>query len=726
MSTLELYIFLVFTFGHFASIPLWLKRFAGGEFSSLEEYLFYASFFSVGSFYVVLHIIGLLGGISLWKGVIALAILHFCLWQPFFKFTFFQQNKDRNFGSMGLLNLAVFILITAVIGRWIYLAYQNATVAGIDALHYHVPHMVNFANGEPLLGLLPTPHLYPMAHNLLGSWLLHGLHSPLAIDWLNIPAFILIILSFSFLFRLLAHRSGFPWALLVVFILFSSPMLNAVENVSSDLSHASSYLVLFTILTSIAAKKPWNRIQWVALSLSLGLVIGTKTAGLPLTLITVIGFALLRLIGLFRFKISKPEIKYLPLYLFLFVFSGGIWLFRSWYLFGSPIAPLGFSIFGIQVFEGIDLDQFKYYLSILKDMRDIPDYHFFHHLYATVQKWYNKYYIFLFAFSGVLFFDTFLLRSHYGKTIVNPPETLRMKYGLLILFIATFMIQGRLLMGAPWSSLNFSHGSNVRFILPLVLCSFPLFFSFVIPGKSNRTGNDYEGWITMAVLLLINLYFYFAEPYNNTGFVHYPSFLWICIAAGLFLLMNLLYTRVNFNKTALTLVPVLLFSSLLYYDLQKKSSRALEQSRSSLIRDFREYKSTGKLKDRFFAYKEVLLKINELETQGKISCTNKRFFLLTRFDFPLCLQGPPYNHNVADINTPHLQKSAKKIGFRFEPHQYCEFLIAAKNLTANKENRSIQIDLIRDRVSDFLPADGDIVRRFYTKNFSVYQVVPGT
>lgn len=88
MFTLDLYIFLVFTFGHFASIPLWLKRFAGGEFSSLEEYLFYASFFAVGSFYVVLHIIG----------------------------------------------------------------------------------------------LSSTAHLYPMAHNLLGGWLLHGLHSPLVID----------------------------------------------------------------------------------------------------------------------------------------------------------------------------------------------------------------------------------------------------------------------------------------------------------------------------------------------------------------------------------------------------------------------------------------------------------------------------------------------------------------------------------------------------------------
>ena len=616
MHDFDLYIFLVVTFGHFASIPLWLKRFAGGEFSSLEEYLFYASFFAVGSFYVVLHFIGLLGGISLWKGVIPLMILHFCLWQPFFKITFFQRNKDRNFGSMGLLNLTVLILVTAVIGRWIYLACRNATVAGIDALHYHVPHMVNFANGEPLLGLLPTPHLYPMAQNLLGGWLLHGLHSPLVIDWLNIPGFILIFASFSFLFRLLAHRSGFPWALLVVFILFSSPMLNAVENVSSDLSHTSSYLVLFTILTSVAAKKPWNRLQWVAFSLSLGLVIGTKTAGLPLTLITVMGFVLLRLIGLFKFKISKPEIKYFPLYLFLFVFSGGIWLFRSWYLFGSPIAPLGISLFGIQVFEGIDIDHFKYYLSILKDMRDIPDYHFFRHLYAMVQKWYGPYYIFLFSFSGVLFFDTVLFRSHYGKTIVNPPETLRIKYGLLILYISTLMIQGRLLMGAPWSSLNFSHGSNVRFILPLVLCSFPLFFSFVIPGKSNRTENDYVGWIAMTVLLLINLYLYFTEPYNNTGFVQYPSFLWICVATGLFLLTKCLYTRVNFNKAALTLMLILLFSSLLYDGIQKKTFLALEQSKSNLIHNLQEYKSTGKLKNPFFAYKEVLLKINMLEAQG--------------------------------------------------------------------------------------------------------------
>ena len=107
-------------------------------------------------------------------------------------------------------------------------------------------------------------------------------------------------------------------------------------------------------------------------------------------------------------------------------------------------------------------------------------------------------------------------------------------------------------------------------------------------------------------------------------------------------------------------------------------------------------------------------------------CTHKRFFLLARFDFPLCLQGSLYGHSVANINTPHLQKSAKKIGLRFDPDQYCEFLIASGAPTANKENRSIQIDLIRDRISDFLPADGDIVLRFYTKNYSVYQVDSGT
>lgn len=725
MSTLEPYIFLVFTFGHFAFIPLWLKRFACGEFSSLEEYLFYASFFSVGSFYVVFHVIGLFGGISLWKGVIALAVLHFCLWQPFLKITLFQQPKNCNVFSVGLLDLTAFMLIIAIIGRWIYLAYQNATVAGIDALHYHVPHMVNFANGGSLLGLLPTAHLYPMAHNLLGAWLLLGVHSPLAIDWLNIPAFVLIISSVSLLFRMMTYRSGFPWALLVVFILFSSPLLNAVENVSSDLSHASSYLVLFTLLTSIAARDTWNRLQWVALSLSIGLVIGTKTAGLPLTLITVLIFALLRLIGLFKFRISTPEIKYIPLYLFLFVFGGGIWLFRNWYLFGSPIAPIGFSIFGLQIFDGVDLEHFKYYLSVLKDMRNIPDYDFFHHLYATVQKWYGKYFVFLFAFSGVLFLDSFLRRSPYGRTIMNPPDTLRVKYGLLILYISTFLVQGYLLMGAPWSSLNFSHGRNVRFILPLVLCSFPLFFSFVIPGKSNRRGNDYAGWITMAVLLLINLYFYFAQPYNNTGFVQYPSLLWICIA-GLSIILYFLCAYVNFNKVALTLVLILLFSSLLYYDLHKKSFRAFERSRSNLIHELHEYKSTGKLKRELFAYREVLLKIRELEQQDKVSCTNKRFFLLTRFDFPLCLQGPLYNHSVADIHTPHLQKSAKKIGFRFEPDKYCEFLIAPRNLTSNKETSSAHIDLIRNQIADFLSTGGYIVPRFYTKNYNVYQVVPRT
>jgi hypothetical protein len=723
MNDLDLYVFLVVTLGHFALIPLWLRRFAGGEFPSLEAYLFFASFFSVGSFYVVLHFIGLLGGISLWKGVIGLAMLHFCLWQPFFKITFFKRIGDQSPFSIGWLGTIVFILTAAIVGQWIYLAYQKDIVAGIDALHYHVPHMVNFANGEPLLGLIPTPHLYPMAHSLLGAWFLLGVHSPLLIDWLNIPAFILIVSSFSFLFSLLTHRSGFSWALLVAFILFSSPLLNAVENVSSDLSHASSYLVLFTILASVAAKKSIFRLEWVGLSLSLGMVIGTKMAGLPLTLTTLFIFSLLKLMGVFKFEVSKPEKKYLLLYLFLFVFAGGIWLFRNWYLFGSPIAPLGFSVLGIRIFEGVDLSHFKYYLSIVKDMRDIPDYQFFHHLYATVQKWYGRYYIFLFAFSGVLFFDTFLLRSHYGRTVVNPPETLREKYGLLLLFISTSMIQGRLLMGAPWSSLNFANGSNIRFMLPLILCSFPLFFSFIIPGKTGQCEYKYTPWIAMAFLLLINLYFYFTAPYNSSGFVQYPSVFWICTTASLFLILKFLHSLTYLNTTIVKMTTFFLLSAILYYGIQEKSSNALQKSELDLIHDLREYKLTGKINKKFFAYKEILLKIKELEKQNNILCNQKRFFLLTRFDFTLCLQGPRYDNSVADIHTPHLIKSAVRVGLRFEPDKYCEFIIATRNPGRKSLNGSTTVDQIRNQITNFMPKGGYIIPKFCTKGYNIYQVV---
>jgi len=363
-------------------------------------------------------------------------------------------------------------------------------------------------------------------------------------------------------------------------------------------------------------------------------------------------------------------------------------------------------------------------MSVLKDIRDIPDYHFFHHLYATVQKWYGKYYIFLFAFSGALFFDTFLFCSPYGRTIVNPPETLRVKYGLLILYISTFMIQGRVLMGAPWSSLNSFDGLSLRFIVPLVVCSFPLFFSFVIPQKSNTGIRNYSGWIASLALLLINFYLYWTTPYNSMGLVRYPSFFWICSAAVPFIAWALHAHGFFHQIKAIHALPwLLVLLTLLYGDILGKFFRASANAKLAFHRDVSRYTSTGKTE---IKYKEVPLKMSELEEKNNLSCMTKRFFLLTRFDFPLYLLGPLYDNDnrVLDIHTYSLRKGAKKIGFRFEPDKYCEFLIVAKNPASNKEEGPKDIDLVKSQVADFLPDDARIVQPFCTDNYKIYEVVP--
>jgi len=172
---------------------------------------------------------------------------------------------------------------------------------------------------------------------------------------------------------------------------------------------------------------------------------------------------------------------------------------------------------------------------------------------------------------------------------------------------------------------------------------------------------------------------------------------------------------------ALPLVLVLL--TLFYGDMLEKSFEASANSKSAFNRDVSRYTSSGETESK---YQEIVLKMSELEQKSKFSCMTKRFFLLSRFDFPLYLLGPLYDHRVSDIHTGSLREGARKIGFRFEPNKYCEFLIVANKLAPSNEENPKDIDIVKSQVADFLPDDARILKAFCTTNYTVYQVSPKT
>ncbi len=304
--------------------------------------------------------------------------------------------------------------------------------------------------------------------------------------------------------------------------------------------------------------------------------------------------------------------------------------------------------------------------------------------------------------------------------IINAKETIALKYGLLILYVFTFLAQGCLLIGAPFSSLHIFKGSAVRYMLPLVLCSFPLFFSFVIAKEPHTGIRDYPAWITALVLLLISAYLNWKISYYRMGLIQYPSFLWICLTAVPFIAWALYYHGFHQIKGIFLVPSALVLFTIFYGDILEKSYQALMKSKIGFHRDAARYILHGKTDD---IYKEILLEVYKLKKRHKWSSQTDRFFLLSRLDFPVNLLGPVYNDRVWDIHNDLLRKGAKRVGFRFEPDKYCEFLIAVQNTTASEQQKGKDVNLIKDQVADFLPGDAYILKAFSIRNTLLYQVL---
>lgn len=246
-----------------------------------------------------------------------------------------------------LEDVAIIVLLATVLG-WLTAGSRTLDVRGTDAAHYHVPVAVNLALGANPLDLPATQHLYPMAASTLAAWFIVPVGDPLLVDLVTIVPFLLIAASLGWMFRLVTGESGLAWCTWLTLAVFSTPMFRHASFMSADLLFGATFAALTAQLLAVNLGARRSNADILLIGLATGLLIGAKTTGL-LAAVLLLGLA-----GVAFLLLRRRDLGRLPVGLvwpwgaagLLAMGTGGVWLARNWWLFGSPVAPNGLSLWG--------------------------------------------------------------------------------------------------------------------------------------------------------------------------------------------------------------------------------------------------------------------------------------------------------------------------------------------------------------------------------------------
>ena len=463
--------FFAFTLGHFVLMVVWIRR-LGGDRWDIETQAFRSALLGFGALQAVLHVLVFTIGLTLGRGLIGLAALHACA------AVLVRRRAPRASGSaiaavppmltpIAMVSATGLVVLAALVTQWIVMAMRSLEVLGTDALHYHVPYAINMALGANQFGAPATAHLYPMGTSVLAAWFIVPLQDPLLIDLAPLPAFLLLWFGMLYLFKTATGASGLAWGVPVALIAFSMPIVRESLFMGSDLVYAAAFVALNAVLLGAVARM---RLDWwggVALAMALGLLIGAKTLGT---------FSAICLVGVYgtlasvRYAVDRRGVVWtgwtlrrLLMGAALVVLSGGVWLVRNWWLFGSPIAPNGFSLYGIDIFPG--RTNWIGVYTVVDDMRHIPGYNVWERVTYWITVWCGPWFLAAGMSIVALLVD---LATDLGRRGRLGEET-RARTLFVCATAAVLVAHGIVLMRAPWSSLEHYVGFSLRYALPCLL-----------------------------------------------------------------------------------------------------------------------------------------------------------------------------------------------------------------------------------------------------------------
>jgi hypothetical protein len=654
--------------------------------ASADERLFASVVAGIGTLSAVLHVLALSVGLTLTRGLAGLAILDGTVW------LWTRRSADplapRPHGatatssSIAIAELAAAVALVAIVLAWIDHASMSALVDGTDAAHYHVPVAVNLALGTRLFDLPATPHAYPMAGSLLDAWFIAPLGTLLFVDLTMVLPFLLLVASLLWIFRLVTGESGLAWATWPVLALFGAPLFRMSSLVSADLWFAAGFAAVAAVVLAVSARRVVGKRDLLLGALALGLLLGSKTSGAAAALLIAFVWILVEAV---RWIATRDAIAWpagLPAAVTMAsiaaLASGGVWLIRDWVLFGSPIAPQGVQLFGVTIFSGDTLGPTTY-LSVFGDLARDPHYDLAGRTRLYVRLWLGRWFPWTPWLLALIPIDLMIAARRRGADAA----VVWTRGLLLALTVGAGGALVWLLVGAPWTSLDWTRGFSLRYALPVAAFMWLSAYVALFPAAWRWYTRETTASAAMAIAASIGC-LVFASALHGSGARHSDvppvTWTWCVVALGVVGAARWIASRRSRLTAPVAVGAMLVFASA-WTPVVIGRDAAVRQLAIDGERRERAGLAAGTRTGS--AARDLYLAVRDAEDAVGRSCGHRRFFAIVRLDEPLMLQSYDLPNRVFYAGRD--VASAARSG----PMGSCDYLIATQAVMDTEKGQAL-------------------------------------
>jgi len=219
---------------------------------------------------------------------------------------------------------------------------------GWDSLNYHFVFPVEWLKSGNLDTPItvfddPSPSYYPINGSLYYLWLIFPFKNVFIADLGQFPFFILAFLSVFNISRKLGLNNELSFYAAGLFSLIPN-YFKQLGIAYVDVMVAGLFLVCVNFLLLMHEKFTWRNV--VVYSISLGLLVGTKTVALSYSAILFIPFVYLAVKNTGKFHLLLVSLG-------VVVTFGGFTYIRNFIDTGNPLYPLNLKLFGSTILKGV-------------------------------------------------------------------------------------------------------------------------------------------------------------------------------------------------------------------------------------------------------------------------------------------------------------------------------------------------------------------------------------